>query len=108
MDLNMQEQKDLKVFLANIFGAQVNRWPMNGKMFNLTYEMLAESSKCSSAMDFVPRPMPIGASPIKWLTKQAKDVFLRQLRSNKDHYTICVKATSLKMKTKFHMVASGL
>ena len=108
MSLDVTEKKNLKLFLSGLFGPQVRAWAMNDKMFNLTYELLSESAKCSNSMDLVPRPIPLGASPIRYLTKQVRGLFLRKLKDNKQHYIVCVKTTAVRMKTKFLMAANGI
>jgi len=108
MSIDITEQHNLKFFLSGVFGPQVQSWAMNEKMFTLTYKLLTESAKCSNLMDLVPRPMPLGANPIGYLTKQARGIFLRKLKDNKQHYIVCVKTSAVRMKTKFLMAASGI
>ena len=81
---------------------------MSPNLFNLTYEMLEESSKCSKFMDLVPRPMTSPGAPAKWLAKQVRKALIRKLKDNKAQYAICVSAVASKMKTKFHMTGNGV
>ncbi|WP_219583252.1 hypothetical protein, partial [Vibrio parahaemolyticus] len=87
---------------------QANQWPVNADMFDLTYKLLEESKKCSDLIDMVPRPMVVGQSPMSWLFSEVRGRLLRTLRNSKEHYVLCVKPASLKMKTQFAMKASGL
>lgn len=105
MDLTIEERKQLKEFLANLYGPQVQTWRMSNGVFDLTYKMLKKSGKCSDLMDLVPRPMPYGQSAVKWLAKEVRKAILRQLKERKEHYTACVKAVSLSMKTQYYMEA---
>jgi len=106
--MGLHERQDLKAFLVSLFGSKANHWPMNEQIFNLTYKLVAESGLCSGMMDFVPRPMPPGASPMRYLAKQLREMFLRTIRQNKDQYIVCVKATAYRMSREFEMAASGL
>jgi hypothetical protein len=108
MSLTVAEKYNLRIFLVTIYGPQANYWPLNDEMFNLTYKLLSESKKCSDVMDLVPRPMPIGANPAKWLAKEVRSMILRKIKERKGHYAICVKSTSLRMKTEFNLKAAGL
>lgn len=56
----MAAQLALKRFLVKVYGAQANSWAMNDKVFDVTYQLLEESSKCSDIMDLVPRPYAPG------------------------------------------------
>ncbi len=106
--MDLQEKEDLRIFLASLYGSQVNTWPMNDEIFNLTYVMISESSACSDAMDFVPRPLPPGREPIKWITQQAREMFLRTLKERKEHYVICLKAAAYSFKFKFLEASMGV
>ena len=59
-------------------------------------------------MDYVPRPLPPGREPIKWLTKQAREAFLRGLKEGKEQYVVCLKAAAYSMKFKFVEASMGL
>ncbi len=106
--MDLHEQQDLREFLASLFGPQANGWPMNDGIFNLTYELVSESSACSDIMDYVPRPLPPGREPIKWLTKQVRETFLRALKDRKEHYVACLKAAAYRMKFRFVEAAMGI
>jgi len=106
--MNLYEREDLQDFLVSLYGPQANGWPMNEKIFNLTYELVAESGQCSGMMDFVPRPMPVGASPFRYLAKELRGIFLRTIRQNKKQYIACIKIISLKMATRFQEAARGI
>ena len=100
--MDIHEQDDLRAFLTSLFGRQVQGWPMNENMFNLTFELVAESSACSSAMDLVPRPMPLGGQPIKWLKKQVREMFLRELKDRKENYVAALGWLHCKKSGSFN------
>ena len=106
--MDLHERDDLKEFLTTLYGPQVNGWAMNDELFNLTYKLVSESSSCSDAMDFVPRPLAPGKEPIKWLTKQVRSMFLRALKERKEYYVSCLKAAAYNMKPEFEMAAQGV
>jgi len=106
--MDLHEQQDLREFLISLYGPQAKGWPMTEGMFNLTYELVSESSACSDAMDYVPRPLPPGREPIKWITKQAREMFLRALKDRKEHYVICLKAAAYTMKFRFVEASMGI
>ena len=106
--MDLYERQDLKDFLISLYGNKANAWPMNEKIFNLTYKLVAESGLCSGMMDFVPRPMPPGVSAIKYLAKQLRETFLRAISQNKEQYVICVKHAARNMRFEFDMAARGL
>lgn len=106
--MDLHEQDDLRAFLVYLFKEKANGWPMNDQIFNVTYELVSESAQCSSAMDYVPRPMPPGREPIKWLTKEVRGIFLRNLKDNKEHYVICLRAAAYRMVRNFELAAQGV
>jgi len=108
MALDTTDKQQLKTFLASVYGQHVKGWAVNDKTFDLTYKLLNESRKCSDLMDLVPRPIPYGQSPIKWLSKEARKAILRKVNDSPKHYSACVKTSALKMKTQFIMSANGL
>ncbi len=108
MELSQAEKQDLRVFLAAVYGPQVNNWRINASVFNHTYKMLYESKKCSDLVSLIPRPMTIGQAPIKYISKAARKLLLRKLKNNKQHYKLCVVTSALKAKSKIHMAAMGL
>jgi len=106
--MNLHERQDLKDFLISLYGPKVNKWPMNEQMFNLTYELVALSGRCSGVMDFVPRPMPYGVSPMRYLKKELRGIFLRSISKNKKQYIICLRGVSAGMANKFKEAALGM
>ncbi len=106
--MDLHEKDNLRAFLVVLFKEKAIGWPMNHKMFNLTYELISESSACSNAMDYVPRPMPLGQQPIKWISKEVRSMFLRNLKNNKNHYAICLKGVAYRMTRRFDAAAQGL
>jgi len=105
--MNLLERQDLKDFLVSLYGNKVKGWPMNEQIFNLTYKLVAESGLCSGMMDFVPRPMPYGVSPLRYLKKELRGIFLRTIRQNKDQYIICIKHAARNMRAEFELAARG-
>jgi len=108
MKLDLIEKQNLKIFLISVYGPQVNAWSIGDKMFDLTYALINDSRQCSDLMDLVPRPLPLGQQPAKWLTKEIRNIILRKLKDRKEHYSVCVKTSALKRKTQFIMAANGL
>lgn len=106
MELNKIEQENLKAFLASVYGNQARSWEMNDEVFNQTIYMLQESNKCTDLMDFVPRAMPLGANPISYIKKTARNILLRKLKNSKNQYKVCVSTSAAKFKTK--LVLAGL
>ena len=101
MEMNSVDQRNLRSFLSKLYGTQVERWPMNAEMFELTHRMLAESSGCSDVMDLVPRPMSPGSSAAKYVSGQARSMFLRELKNREQHYISCVRTAAWKLKILF-------
>ncbi|NOZ51967.1 MAG: hypothetical protein GXP08_02305 [Gammaproteobacteria bacterium] len=106
--MDLHEQDDLRAFLVSLFKDKASKWPMNDKIFNLAYELITESTGCSSAMDYVPKPIPLGREPITWLTKEVRSIFLRNLKDNRHHYATCLKAAAYRMARTFDLAAQGL
>ncbi|WP_087021606.1 hypothetical protein [Thaumasiovibrio subtropicus] len=105
--LTENEKHELKAFLIQLWGVEAQQWPINEKMFDVTFLMLEESKKCSDLMDLVPRPMPVGANPSSWLTKEVRKAIIRQLKDDKQHYFLCVQARKLRWKMRFLEAANG-
>lgn len=108
MSLTIQEKKNVKEFLVSVYGPKVQTWEITSGIFDLTYDMLKKSKKCSDLMDLVPRPMPYGQSATRWLAKEVRKALIRQLKERKEHYTTCVKAVAYHMTTKFEMERNGI
>lgn len=106
--MESHERQELKNFLISLYGPEVYRWPMNEQMFNLTYELVAFSRQCSGVMDFVPRPMPAGVSPMRYLNKELRGIFLRSISENKKQYIVCLRGASARMANKFKEAALGM
>jgi len=64
--MDLYEREDLKEFLVLLFKGKAQKWTMNEKLFNLTYKLVSESSACSNAMSYVPRPVPYGREPFRY------------------------------------------
>jgi len=108
MTLDYYMQEDLREFLSDVYGSQVQHWPMNEKMFNLTYRLLEKSGRCTDLIHLVPRPVNPFKDMLKQLGKQAIEAFLKTLSDDKKHYSICVKGIAYGMRTKFGEAAQGL
>lgn len=106
--MDSHEQDDLRAFLVELFQEKAEEWPMNDRIFNLVYELVSESTKCSKAMDYVPRPVPPGMEPFKWLGREARRAFIRRLKTGKEHYKICLSAAAYRMVRRFELAALGL
>lgn len=106
--MNLYERQDLKDFLVPLYGERVKSWHMNEQLFNLTYELVAESGLCSGMMDFVPRTMPYGVSSMRYLAKEIRGIFLRTISQNKKQYIACIKGVAIKMRSQFDEAARGL
>ncbi|PSU34051.1 hypothetical protein [Photobacterium lutimaris] len=105
--LTVNEKHELKAYLTQLWGAEAQLWPMNEQLFDVTYLMLQDSKKCSDLMELVPRPMPVGANPSSWLTKEVRKAIIRKLKDDKQYYFICVQARKLQWKTRFLEAANG-
>ena len=106
--MDLYESDDLRVFLVSLFGNQANNWPMTESIFDLTFELVSESGDCSGAMDLVPRPIPFGKQPFKWMSKELRGAFLRDLKENKEQYVICLKAAAYRMAGQFRLASQGV
>mgnify|MGYP000496748650 CR=1 FL=1 len=105
--MDLQERDDLRAFLHGLYGSQVVGWNMTDEVFNIAFKMVKESSGCSDAMDLVPRPFPLGATPIKWLKKEARKIFLRKLKARKEYYSTCLTYIKASYRTHIFMAARG-
>ncbi len=106
--MTQEEINNLREFLVSLFGSQAKNWTMNEKIFNLTFKLVSESRACSNAMNKVPRPHALGKEPFKWIKAEARRLLLQNLKDNKSHYAICLKAAAYRMAHQFQMAAMGL
>lgn len=108
MELDIIEVEQLKSFLVELFGDKANHWNMSSEIFDLTYELISESSECTDAMRWVPHPHPLGSSPIRWMSKEIRRKFIQALKDNKEHYKTCLSTAAYRMATKFEMASQGI
>lgn len=106
--MTLEEKEYLREFLEGLYGKKVQSWLMDERMFELTMKLISESASCSDLMDLVPRPMSPGKSALKWMKAEARKLFLRQLATRKDHYSVCLKAAAYHMAFDFEMAASHM
>lgn len=106
--MDYHDRDNLKEFLVSLYGGKAKRWPMNERMFNLTFELISASSSCTGVMNLVPRPHPYGQAPFKWLRAEARKAFLREISKRKEHYVACLQAAALRKASEFEMAAQGI
>lgn len=105
--IDKQEEIQFQELMEPIFGKQVYSWTVNIKVLELFEELIATSSSCSKYMDMVPRPFYFGNS-IKWISKQARNAVIRNLKQGDKNYLICLRVSGLKMKHQFVMASRGI
>jgi len=108
MELKYYDTERLKSFLIRLYGAQAKTWPMNEKIFNLTYGLVSSSAACSGSMALVPMPVNPFSNALKSIGKQAAKKFIKALNDDESHYVICLKAAAYKSLTAFQLAAQGL
>lgn len=102
------EATEMRRILTPIYGAQVAGWQITHRHYELLGSMIAESRKCTEAMNWVPRPYDFG-NPLNWVRKQVRDAVRRALLSDKDQtYVACTKAFARNWATEFHLAGQGL
>jgi hypothetical protein len=102
------EQEDLKAILSRIYPpALVARWDMNEQMAETLLEMSSELTNCSKLMALVPRPLPPGGRPLRYIASEARRQLLNQLRDD-DTYLSCVKVGAASYRSKFEAASMGL
>lgn len=106
--MDIYERDYLKQFLVALFGKQAAGWFPNEQLFNLTYELIAETNACSDAMRYVPEPLGPARNAFRWMAKEARKKFLKTISENKDAYVICVNAAAYRMVHRFHLAAQGV
>lgn len=102
------EQEDLAAILSRIYPpALVARWQINEEMAEILLEMSSELGNCSKLMALVPRPLPPGHRPLRYLAGEARRMLLRQLRDD-DTYLSCVRVGAAAYRSKFEAANLGL
>ena len=98
-------QNEMREFLTELYGNQVQLWSMNEKVLTLLYQLVRNSSQCTNLMHWVPRSINPAKSIVKQLGKHALKAFFKSLSDNKKHYVICMKKAALDMKSHMLMAA---
>lgn len=108
MSLKYNDSQKLRSFLVRLFGAQANGWPMNERIFNLTYKLVASSASCSRGMDFVPSSINPFSNALKQLGKQAVKKFIQELSNNEKYYETCLRGAAYVYAGEFRRAAQGV
>lgn len=102
------EQDDIRTILGRVYPPEiVSRWSINDRVAETLLEMSAQVSNCSKVMDLVPRPMPPGARPLQYISKEARRALMRELK-NDESYITCIKAAAVGYRTRFEEASAGL
>lgn len=102
------EQEDIRSILNRVYPPEiVARWDINDRVAETLLEMSAQISNCSKVMDLVPRPMPPGARPLQYITKEARRALMRQLKDDESYIT-CIKAGSVAYRSRFEAASAGM
>lgn len=107
MEMELWEREALREFLVEVYGPSAQQWPMNEKVFNLTYQMILDANECSEIIDLVPRPMPPGAQPLKWITKQVRQMLFRAMKEKKVRLKACTSTIAAYRKPAIGIAAMG-
>lgn len=105
--MDFYSKEYLKEFLIALYGEQARPWDINEKVANQVILMVMETEKCSRAMDYIPRPIPYGSTPLSWLGKEVAKGLFRHLNDNKDQYAICYAVGSLGWRSKIQLASMG-
>lgn len=102
------EQDDIRHILNRIYSPEIaGRWEVNERVAETLLEMSSELSNCSKLMDLVPRPMPPGSRPLRYLSKEARKALMRQLKDD-ETYISCVKIGATAYRSQFEAASLGL
>ena len=102
------EQDDIRAILSRVYPPEiVARWSINDRVAETLLEMSAQITNCSKVMDLVPRPMPPGARPLQYISREARRGLMRQLKDD-EAYITCIKAGSAGYRTRFEEASAGL
>jgi hypothetical protein len=102
------EQDDVRSILSRIYSPEiVSRWNINDRVAETLLEISAQVSNCSKVMDLVPRPMPPGARPLQYISKEARRTLMRQLKDD-ESYMICIVAAAAAYRARFEEASAGL
>ena len=102
------EQDDVRSILSRIYSPEiVSRWNINDRVAETLLEISAQVSNCSKVMDLVPRPMPPGARPLQYISKEARRTLMRQLKDD-ESYMICIVSAAAAYRARFEEASAGL
>ena len=102
------EQDDIRDILGRVYSpAIVSRWQINDRVAETLLEMTIQLSNCSKLMNLVPRPLPPGVKPLRYIAKEARKALIRQLK-NDETYIACITAGSAGYRSKFEAASLGL
>ena len=78
---------------------------INNKVAEIFGKMIIETQKCTTALNWVPRPAG-GKATISWVAKNFTRSVLRQLEEGQS--LTCAKAAVLRFKSPLHLAAMGV
>ncbi|KAF7764865.1 hypothetical protein PCIT_b0956 [Pseudoalteromonas citrea] len=78
---------------------------INNKVAEIFGKMIIETQKCTTALNWVPRPTG-GKATISWVAKNFTRSVLRQLEEGQS--LICAKTAVLRFKSPLHLAAMGV
>ena len=105
--LSSEEKKEFQDILSVFYGNQAYQWNINIKVLELLEELLRKNDDCNRYMDKVPRPFYFG-NALKWASKQAREAIIRHIKGRNKSYYVCLKASAVGMRTKFHLASMGI
>jgi hypothetical protein len=105
MELSESEMADLRLILQDWYGAAtVSQWKMSMQILEILEDAIAELGVCSTAMNFVPRPM---ARPDGYIRRQLANI-ARRARNSDAQYLICRDAARHRYRSRFELAGRGL
>ncbi len=101
--ISEKEKQELRKVLSYFYGNQSLSWGITKHSFELFGELILKTKQCNSAMNWVPRPFFVG-NALNWAKKEVRLAIVRHFRKDENqHYLLCMRGTSLAMKTQFFM-----
>ena len=102
------EQEDIRKILSRVYSPEIaGRWVINDLMAETLLEMSSQLSNCSKLMDLVPRPLPSGSRPLRYISREARKALIRQLKDDETYIT-CIIAGAAAYRSKFEAASLGL
>lgn len=102
------EQEDIRHILSRVYSPAIaGRWEINDRVAETLLEMSSELSNCSKLMGLVPRPMPPGGRPLRYISKEARKALIRQLKED-ETYISCVKVGAAAYRSQFEAASMGM